>query len=133
LVEGREIPWIDENLNPFTGEWQARSMKLRKGTFNGRGDHYNHSGYCDLVITGIVGLRPRGDDVVEVNPLLPDNVWDWFCLDNIRYHGRILTILWDRSGRRFDRGKGLWVFVDGKKIAHSDMLARVTGRLIVHG
>ena len=37
--DGREIPWIDENLSPFTGQWQARSMRISKGTFDGRGDH----------------------------------------------------------------------------------------------
>ena len=58
-ADGSEIPWIDENLNPFTGEWLARSRKLEKAGFYGRGDYYNHSGYCDLVITGLVGLRPR--------------------------------------------------------------------------
>ncbi len=71
LEDGRVIPWIDENLDPYTGEWLARQIKIEKGTFDRRGDHYNHSGFADLVITGLVGLRPRPDDVVEVNPLLP--------------------------------------------------------------
>ncbi len=129
LPDGREIPWIDENLNPFTGEWQARSMKIRKGTFNGRGDHYNHSGYADLLITGIVGLRPRADDIVEVNPLVPENIWDWFCLDNVSYHGRTLTVAWDKTGRRFGRGRGLHVLVNGHGIARAASLRRVSGRL----
>ncbi len=129
LPDGRLIPWIDENLNPFTGEWQARSMKLRKGTFNGRGDHYNHSGYDDLVITGVIGLRPRADEVVEVHPLLPDTAWDWFCLDRVAYHGRNLTVLWDRTGRKFGRGKGFRVLCDGREIARAAGLRRVTGRL----
>ena len=129
LPDGRVIPWIDENLNPFTGEWQARSMKIRKGAFNGRGDHYNHSGYADLVITGVVGLRPRADDIVEVNPLVPEGTWDWFCLDNVSYHGRTLTVLWDRTGRRFGRGPGLRVLSNGREIARAARLERVTGRL----
>lgn len=129
LPGGRVIPWIDENLNPFTGQWQARSMKLRKGTFNGRGDHYNHSGYADLVITGVVGLRPRGDDVAEVHPLVPERAWDWFCLEGVPYHGRILTVLWDRTGRKFHRGRGLRLFDGGREIARSTRLERITGRL----
>ncbi len=130
LDDGRVIPWIDENLNPFTGEWWARSLKIRKGTFNGRGDHYNHSGYCDLVITGLIGIRPRADDLIEVNPLLPEKAWDWFCLDNVRYHGRALTILWDRTGRKFGRGQGLRVFADGRETARAAGLRRITGRLV---
>jgi hypothetical protein len=129
LPDGRRIAWIDENLNPFTGEWQARAMKIRKGTFDGRGDHYNHSGYCDLVITGVAGLVPRAGEVVEVDPLVPEKSWDWFYLDNVAYHGRTLTILWDRTGRKFERGSGLRVWADGAEIARSSRLERITGRL----
>ena len=129
LADGRVIPWIDENLHPFTGEWLARKIKLQEGTFYGRGDHYNHSGYCDLIISGLVGLRPRSDDMVEINPLLPDKVWDWFCLDNVLYHGRRLTILWDKTGKRYGRGKGLRLLVAGKEVARSNNLSRITVRL----
>lgn len=129
LSDGRVIPWIDENLNPFTGEWHARARKIKKGAFNGRGDHYNHSGYGDLIITGLAGLRPREDNVVEVHPLLPPRCWDWFCLDGVSYHGRNLTILWDRTGERFNKGTGLRVFANGTLIASAPGLRRVTGRL----
>src|SRR5581483_9033042 len=91
LDDGRVIPWIDEDLNPLTGEWLARAMKIRKKTFYGRGDHYNHSGYADLILTGLVGLRPRAGNGVEVNPLAPPS-WDFFCADNIPYHGKVLSI-----------------------------------------
>lgn len=127
LDDGRVIPWIDEDLNPLTGEWLARAMKIRKGTFYGRGDHYNHSTYCDLLITGLVGLRPRADRVVEVNPLLPEDSWDWFCLDHVLYHGRTITVLWDKTGGRYKRGKGLRIYADGREIAHSLKLERISG------
>jgi hypothetical protein len=126
-VDGRVIPWIDEDLNPLTGEWLARAMKIQKGTFYGRGDHYNHSTYCDLVITGLVGLRPREDGVVEVNPLVPEGAWDWFCLDRVLYHGRLIAVVWDRTGLRYKKGKGLRVYVDGREVARSVRLERVSG------
>ncbi len=129
LPGGRTIPFIDENLNPFTGEWQARSTKIRKGTFYGRGDHYNHSGYADLVITGVCGLRPRADRVIEINPLIPAGLWDWFCLDRIPYHGHAVSIIWDRTGTHFGMGSGFRVLVDGREAARSDNLGRLTGRL----
>jgi hypothetical protein len=127
--DGRVIPWIDENLNPLTGEWLARAMKIRKKTFYGRGDHYNHSGYADLIITGLGGLRPRSGNVVEVNPLAPAG-WDWFCLDNIPYHGKILTIAWDKAGTKFGKGPGLRLFSGGKEIARAATLTRLTGTLV---
>jgi hypothetical protein len=129
LPDGRVIPWVDENLNPFTGEWLARARQINKGTFYGRGDHYNHSAYCDLVITGLVGLRPSESDVVEVRPLLPEGPWDWFGLDGVSYHNRTLTILWDRTGAQFGKGRGLRVLANGKQIAYSARLERVRGKL----
>ena len=129
LDDGRSIPWIDEDQNPLTGEWLARAKKSRKAGFYERGAFYNHSGFADLVITGLVGLRPRADNVIEINPLLPDGKWDWFCLDRVPYHGQNLTIVWDKTGKKFGKGKGLAVSNGAKVIARSAGLARVTGRL----
>ncbi len=134
--DGRVVPWIDENLNPYTGDWIARTrLKTWKdGTWDPRkggrerGKDYNHSSYCDLIISGLVGLRPRPDDIVEVNPLVGADTWDWFCLDNVLYHSRIITILWDKTGKKYNRGKGLRVFANGKEIARSDVLDRLTGK-----
>jgi hypothetical protein len=123
------MPYVDENLNPLTGEWLARALKIRKKGFTNRGAHYNHSGYADLVVTGLAGLRPRADATVEVTPLLPARTWDWFCLDRVPYHGRLLTLLWDRTGAHFHRGKGLAVFADGREIARGPELSRITGAL----
>ncbi|WP_321472949.1 glycosyl hydrolase family 65 protein [uncultured Paludibaculum sp.] len=127
--DGSVVPFIDENLHPQTGEWWARALAMKKGKFQARGDHYNHSTYNDLIITGVVGLRPRADQVVDVNPLLPTGQWDWFCLDNVPYHGRTLTIVWDKTGRRFGAGKGLRILADGREIARSPKLRRTTARL----
>ena len=135
--DGKAVPWIDENLNPFTGDWIARTRlkSWENGTWSQRkggkerGKDYNHSSYNDLIITGLVGLRPRADDLVEVNPLLPDDTWDYFCLDHVLYHGRILTIIWDKTGEKYGKGAGLSVFSNGKKIASSEGLSRISGPL----
>jgi hypothetical protein len=116
--DGTTVPWIDENLDPFTGEWLTRSKLLRRGASpHERGKDYNHSTFCDLVITGLVGLRPRADEMVEVNPLLPADAWDWFCLEGVPYHGRKLSIIYDRDGSRYGRGSGLRILVDDVAIA----------------
>jgi predicted GH43/DUF377 family glycosyl hydrolase len=137
LDDGTVVPWIDENLNPLTGDWIARTRlkTWQNGNWDQgkggeeRGKDYNHSTFCDLVINGLVGLRPRADETVEVNPLVPDGAWDYFCLDQLRYHGRRLTILFDRSGDRYHLGRGLRIFADGKPIAASDRLQRVAAPL----
>ena len=125
-----ERPWIDENLNPYTGDWMARTLlKQRRQAPDERGKDYNHSTFCDLVISGLVGLRPRADDVVEVSPLVPEGEWDWFCLDHVPYHGRVLTVIWDRDGTHYERGAGLQVLVDGERVGGAERLGVVRGRL----
>ena len=116
-----ELPYIGEYLDEQTGAWL-------KGK-NPRSRYYNHSTFADLVIGGIVGLRPRSDDVVEVDPLLPPETWAWFCLDDVAYHGHRLTILWDRDGTHFGRGRGLLVLADGRKLVGADSLMTVTAKL----
>lgn len=113
-------PYIGEYLDETTGQWlKGRSERSR---------YYNHSTFADLVITGLVGLEPRQDDLVEVDPLLPDGIWDWFCLDGVKYHDQTLTILWDKTGEHYRRGPGLQVLIDGIAIAKSDRLEHLTGR-----
>ncbi|MCQ4921363.1 hypothetical protein NE700_21965, partial [Phocaeicola vulgatus] len=66
-----------------------------------RSRYNNHSTFNDLLITGLIGLRPRIDNTVEVNPLIPEGKLDYFCLDNVLYHGRNITILWDKDCSRY--------------------------------
>ena len=114
-------PYIGEYLDEQNGKWLKPDSD--------RSRYYSHSTFCDLVIAGLVGFVPRPDSVVVVDPLIPAEAWDWFCLDNVSYHGRVLTVLWDRTGEKYHKGKGLRVFADGKEIAESDELTRVTGEL----
>lgn len=123
--DGATVPWIDESVNPDTGRWIVNCGEFQKT----RGRYYNHSTYGDLIITGLVGLRPRSDNIVEVNPLLPENTWDSFGLDNLLYHGYILTILWDKTGVKYGKGIGLTVFANGKRIANARTLSRISGKL----
>ena len=121
--DGRTVPWIDENLDPFTGEWIARNHMIawaregiRKMTYRERGKDYNHSTFCDLVIAGLCGFVPQADGRIVLKPLAPAE-WDWWCVDGIRYHGHDVTVLFDRDGTRYGRGKGLVTLVDGKAAA----------------
>ncbi len=117
----RGRPYIGEYLDEKTGYWLKGDQE--------RSRYYNHSTFNDLIITGLVGLRPRADDIVEVHPLLPAGKWDWFCLDNVLYHGKILTIIWDKTGLKYKKGKGLSVWVNGKRTAMAETLTGVKGKL----
>jgi len=114
-------PYVGEYLDETTGQWV-------KGD-DPRGRHYNHSTFCDLVITGLVGLCPRSDDRLVIHPLIPDGTWDWFALDQVFYHGKTIAVLWDRTGQRYGLGKGLTVMVDGRPVARGTNLTRLEARI----
>jgi hypothetical protein len=129
LKDGKTIDWIDEDLDADTDEWIAKDMLLAKGKQVGRGNYYNHSGFADPLITGLIGLRPWADGLIELHPMLPRREWSYFAIDALPYHGHSLTILWDANGKRYHRGKGLMLLVDGKLVAKRKDLGGLEWRL----
>jgi hypothetical protein len=117
LKDGRTIDWIDEDYDADTDEWIAKDMLIQKGKQIGRGNYYNHSGFADPLITGLIGLHPRADNRIVIEPLLPSGRWSYFAIDSLPYHHHLLTILWDSDGSRYHRGKGMMLLVDGKQVA----------------
>ena len=129
---GERTPFIDENIEPFTGVWLARSIlkKIEPPRADvDRGRDYNHSTFCDLVLSGLAGVRVSDGDLLEIHPLFAENQLDYFCADGILYRGHDLTVLWDKTGDRYHRGSGLQVFLDGKQVASSDGLKKVEIRI----
>jgi hypothetical protein len=113
--------YIGEYQDEKTGEWL-------KGD-NPRSRFYNHSGYTDLLINDLIGLKPREDQTLEVYPLIPENTWDWFCLDDVLYHGRHITIIWDKDGKKYGKGKGMSIYADGQLIARKAKLKQLKAKL----
>jgi len=120
----RGKPYIGEYLDETTGYWLKGDQE--------RSRYYNHSTWNDLIITGLCGLRPRADNTLKVNPLLPQNKWDYFCLDNILYHGQNLTIVWDKDGSRYHAGKGLRVFINGKLVGQRNDLGKIIADFVLN-
>jgi len=133
LAGGRTIDWIDEDLDADTDEWIAKNMLIAKQKQVGRGNYYNHSGFADPLITGLIGLRPRADAKLVLDPLLPVDAWSYFAVDGLPYHGHLLAIVYDATGKRYNRGRGLMLFVDGKKIASRATLGPLQAELPTAG
>jgi hypothetical protein len=55
--------------------------------------------------------------------------WDWFCLENIYYKGANVTVLWDKNGDKYNRGKGLRVYANGKLLIQSDVITKLSTTL----
>lgn len=105
-----------KNGQPYLGEYQdEKTGEWLKGD-NPRSSFYNHSTFCDLIINDLVGIKPRADEMLAVRPLIPENQWDWFALRNVSYHGHNISLIWDKTGKKYSLGKGLQVYVDGNKV-----------------
>jgi hypothetical protein len=133
--DGQVHPWIDENLNPFTGDWLSRTRlkTWQNGTWSSekggveRGKDYNHSTFNDIVITGLVGFRPDiSGGRITVHPMVPPGALEYFCLDDVQYGGSRLAILWDATGSRYHQGAGFHLYTDGREIFHQTTLTPVS-------
>src|ERR1043166_34813 len=114
-------PFIAEAADPDTGSWEGHNSYKHS-------EHYFHSGYCDLIITGLIGLKPRADNMIEIDPLAPPE-WAYFALDDLEYHGQRVTILWDKDGSRYHRGAGLQILAGEKQLASAPKLSRLKAKL----
>lgn len=111
-------PYLAEALHPDTGSFEGHDG------YN-HSEHYLHSGYCDLVVTGLVGLIPRQDSTLELHPLASASL-EYFAIDALPYRGHTISILWDSTGERYKRGTGLQVYVDGQQVGYSEALSPMT-------
>ncbi len=113
-------PWLAENLDADNGTWIA-DVK--------RSPNYNHSEFTNLVITGLMGIRPDDTDVLTVNPLVPED-WDYFCLENVPYHDSLITILYDKDGTHYGQGEGFKIYVDGECKSATQTVAKTQVSLV---
>ncbi|KAI1497910.1 Six-hairpin glycosidase-like protein [Biscogniauxia marginata] len=100
-------PYVAESHYPFEDSWSADGWN--------HSEHYAHSTNNDDVITGLFGILPQPDNTLHISPIIPGN-WTYLALENLPYHGHLVTVLYDKYGSRYGVGKGLTVFVDGSKV-----------------
>ena len=96
--DGRVIPWIDENLEPFTGQWISRDLILLDHIYRDkfqreRGAEYNHSAFCDLVLSGACGIRISGG-ILRAKPLAA-GIWRDFTVENLRIGENVYALCYD--------------------------------------
>ncbi len=122
--KGEEVFWIDENLNPFTGQWLARVIsKAKRGIHYG--EDYNHSEFCDIIISDLVGIQPSMENEIIIEPLIPNDYWDWFCLDRVNYHDNMISVVWDKDGSKYQLGGGFSIYVNGELKYNSKTIQKV--------
>lgn len=103
----------------YLGEYQdEKNGEWLKGD-NPRSSYYNHSGFADLIINDLVGIKPSEGNTLLISPLIPAGKWKWFCLDQVKYHGKMITVLWDEDGSKYNKGRGFRIYADGRQLAAS--------------
>jgi PKD repeat protein len=107
--------------NEFFFNWNPDTQ-----TFGRSGIHHNILGaYNFMLIDDIAGVRPRLDDVLELWPI--DVGYDYFAVNNLSYHGKDLTVVWDRVDHYGPNvPDGFSVYLDGQRLFTLDQLAHVT-------
>jgi hypothetical protein len=110
-------PWTGEYYRGDDGQWKTQERD------------YFHSTWLDVLISDVVGIVPRADDMLEVDPLLPPGAVSHFMLDGQYYRGHDVTVVWTdpetTEGAAKDSRRGLSVYVDGKLRASSTRLTRL--------
>jgi hypothetical protein len=100
-------PYVAEAHDPDQASWIYDSPN--------HSEDYNHSTFNDLVLSGLIGIRPQITNTLVVHPLVPAS-WDYFAVENVAYHGRNISIIWDRDGSHYQQGAGFRIYIDGNLV-----------------
>ncbi|GKQ37841.1 discoidin domain-containing protein [Streptomyces sp. A012304] len=109
---GGNTQWPD--ANEFWADWNGSSVNYRSWI------HHNILGSSNwTVIEDVAGLRPRNDAKVELSPI--DIGWSHFTVNNLRYRGADLSIVWDDPADGVVRYPGIpegySMYVNGGRVA----------------
>jgi hypothetical protein len=105
-------PYWRPNAHEYYSKWEpnAQAPQPKPSEIS----HDFHSMYLALVVEGVVGLTPRVDALIELEPMARE--WPFFALDGLRYRGHDLTITWDRPDgevRYEGYPEGFSLYIDG--------------------
>ncbi|GAA2631356.1 galactose-binding domain-containing protein [Paractinoplanes durhamensis] len=118
-----------DNRYPDQNEFWADGTTAGGGAINYRSwIHHTILGATNFtVIEDAMGLRPRDDAKVELDPI--DIGWDHFTANNIRYRDKDLSVVWDAPGGTkyygADVPEGYSVYLDGRLAFTADKLGKI--------
>ncbi|MFX0091635.1 MAG: trehalase family glycosidase [Candidatus Hodarchaeota archaeon] len=101
-----------EHYNPLTGY-----PSIYRGI-----DDYQHSWVVDLIIKYVCGLRPRNDNILQIEPL--NFGLSHFTLDRLYYRKHWIRVVW-RQQKIDEEDFGLTVYLDNQKVAFSPTFGKI--------
>ncbi|MDR1633694.1 MAG: Ig-like domain-containing protein [Bifidobacteriaceae bacterium] len=111
---------LQVNQAEYYSNWNSSAK-----TYNRNNPYHVMLGNMNYIyVEDMGGIQPRADDVIELWPIDLGN--EYFMVNNLRYHGQDVTIVWDEDGSRYGLGAGYSLFIDGEKKVTSSTLGRLT-------
>lgn len=102
---------LREDHHPEENHWIAQARE------------YNHSTFIDNILCGLFGVRPD-EDMLVIDPIVPDD-WEYFCVEDVRLAENSLTLVYDKTGDRYNKGCGFTVFKNGERVASAPKPCRI--------
>jgi hypothetical protein len=111
---------------PYTAESHYPTIDMWSGDTTNHSEHYFHSTYIDNIFTNLFGIVPTFGDTLVLQPLVPSN-WSYFAIENLPYHGTLLSMIWDSDGSHYGKGSaaGFSLYSNGTLFHHQSTLSAV--------
>lgn len=108
------------NQSEYFSNWNPTTKSYNRNNPN----HVMLGNMNYIYIEDMGGIQPRSDDKIELWPIDMGNAH--FMVNNLRYHGKDITIVWDPDGSKYNLGAGYSLFIDGDKKVSTDTLGKFT-------
>jgi len=109
---------LQPNQAEYYSNWNPTTQTYNRNNPN----HVMLGNMNYIFIEDMGGIQPRSDDSIELWPI--DLGYEHFMVNNLRYHGNDVTIVWDPDGSVYGLGAGYSLFLNGEKKATADALGR---------
>ena len=112
---------------PYTAESHYPTIDMWSGDTSNHSEHYFHSTFADNIFTNLIGIVPTFENELQLQPLIPSN-WTHFAVENLPYHGSLISIVWDSTGSCYqglNGTRGLSVYSNGTLVHTQPNLAPV--------
>ncbi|MFC7650168.1 hypothetical protein ACFQX6_64905 [Streptosporangium lutulentum] len=108
------------NQSEYYSNWNPATKTYNRNNPN----HVMLGNMNYIYVEDMAGIQPRSDDKIELWPIKFG--YEHFMVNNLRYHGQDLTIVWDPDGTKYGLGAGYSLFLNGEKKVSTDRLGKVT-------
>jgi len=106
------------NQSEYYSNWNPTTKTYNRNNPN----HVMLGNMNYIYVEDMGGIQPRSDDKIELWPI--DLGYDHFMVNNLKYHGHDVTVVWDEDGSHYGLGAGYSLFLDGERKAAADALGR---------